>query len=134
MDEVRKLVTDKLAEKGLTMKDVSLQMGHAHSYLYQFQKRGIPTEIHERDRAKLAAILGVSEDSLRGSNNPGPPSLDGRPDNPPPVRTNRGSQVIGADKLLDRCRDYERALRKIVDEEPNTRAAKIAAAALLLFE
>jgi hypothetical protein len=34
----------------------------------------------------------------------------------------------------DRARVYELALRKIVDEQPNTSAAKIAAAALLLFE
>ena len=73
MDEVRKLVTDKLAEKGLTMKDGSLAMGRAHTFLYQFLKRGIPNEIHERDRPKLAAILGVPADALRGPGKPVPP-------------------------------------------------------------
>ena len=136
MDEVRKLVTDKLAEKGLTMKDGSLAMGRAHTFLYQFLKRGIPAEIHERDRPKLAAILGVPADALRGPGKPVPPSLNG------------GSPVTGAEAFnngegkpigrtptqYDRARVYELALRKIVTEQPNSAAAKIAAAALLLFE
>ncbi len=66
MDMVRKLILDKLAEKDLSMKDASLAMGHAHSYLYQFLKRGIPPELKEPDRISLAAILGVPEDDLRG--------------------------------------------------------------------
>jgi hypothetical protein len=36
MDEVRELVTDKLAEKGLTMKDGSVLWGRAHTFLFQF--------------------------------------------------------------------------------------------------
>jgi phage repressor protein C with HTH and peptisase S24 domain len=72
MDMVRKLILEKLAEKQLSMKDASLKMGHAHSYLYQFLKKGIPTELHERDRVKLSEILSVSEDDLRGPSNPLP--------------------------------------------------------------
>ena len=64
--DVRQLILDKLAEKGLSMKDASLQMGHSHSYLFQFLKQGHPREMHERDRPKLAAMLGVPEDALRG--------------------------------------------------------------------
>lgn len=63
---VRKLVFEKLAERRLTMKEASLKMGRAHSYLYQFLKRGIPLELHERDRISLAAILEVPEGELRG--------------------------------------------------------------------
>jgi phage repressor protein C with HTH and peptisase S24 domain len=72
MDMVRKLILEKLAEKRLSMKDASISMGHAHSYLYQFLKRGIPLELHERDRLSLAALLEVSEDELRGSSKPLP--------------------------------------------------------------
>jgi phage repressor protein C with HTH and peptisase S24 domain len=72
MDTVRKLILEKLAEKRLSMKDASISMGHAHSYLYQFLKRGIPLELHERDRISLAAILHIHEDELRGSSTPPP--------------------------------------------------------------
>lgn len=63
---VRKLILDRLADKRLSMKDASLKMGRAHSYLYQFLKKGIPLELNERDRHNLASILDVSEDVLRG--------------------------------------------------------------------
>lgn len=66
MDMVRQLILNKLAERRLSMKDVSLQLGRAHSYLYQFLKKGLPAELHERERIKLAEILGVSENELRG--------------------------------------------------------------------
>lgn len=69
---VRKLILEKLAEKGLSMKDASLKMGRAHSYLYQFLKRGIPPELKERDRINIAAILDVPEDELRGPSTPLP--------------------------------------------------------------
>jgi phage repressor protein C with HTH and peptisase S24 domain len=72
MDMVRKLILEKLAEKQLSMKDASIKMGHAHSYLYQFLKRGIPPELKERDRINLAAILDVPEDELRGPSSPLP--------------------------------------------------------------
>jgi hypothetical protein len=36
--------------------------------------------------------------------------------------------------LRERCRGYERALRKIIAEQPNSTAAEIARAALRLFE
>ncbi len=63
---VRKLILEKLVERGLTMKSASLQIGQNHSYLYQFLKRGTPTELGEYSRAKLASVLGVDEDALRG--------------------------------------------------------------------
>lgn len=72
MDMVRKLILEKLAERGLSMKDASLKMARAHSYLYQFLKRGIPPELKERDRINLAAILDVPEDELRGPSSPLP--------------------------------------------------------------
>jgi hypothetical protein len=66
MDKVRQLITDKLAEKRLTMKDASLAVGRAHSFLYQFLKKGQPSELREVDRLKLAEVLGISDDDLRG--------------------------------------------------------------------
>lgn len=63
---VRKLILEKLIELDLTMKDASLRIGRTHSYLQQFLKRGIPVELGERDRARLAGVLNVPEEQLRG--------------------------------------------------------------------
>lgn len=64
---MRKLILEKIAERGLTMKEASLKIGHSHSYLQQFLKRGVPEELGERDRAALAQLLGVPENELRGT-------------------------------------------------------------------
>lgn len=66
MDVVRQLILDKLTEKQLTMKEVSLRIGMSHSYIQQFLKRGVPAELDEKVRAPLAEILGIEEDLLRG--------------------------------------------------------------------
>lgn len=63
---VRKLILEKLVERKLTMKGASIQIGQNHSYLYQFIRRGTPVELGEYPRARLAALLDVPEDSLRG--------------------------------------------------------------------
>lgn len=65
-DPVRKLIFEKLIERNLSMKEVSLRIGMSHSYLQQFLKRGSPRQLGENERAKLAVILGVPEDALRG--------------------------------------------------------------------
>jgi phage repressor protein C with HTH and peptisase S24 domain len=77
MDVVRKLILDKIAESGLTMKEVSFRIGRSHSYLQQFLKRGIPEELAERDREALARVLGVPENELRGTS-PALPKKDYR--------------------------------------------------------
>lgn len=63
---VRKLILEKLQELGLNMAEVSDQLGRNETYLQQFLKRGSPRELHERDRIRLAEILKISEDQLRG--------------------------------------------------------------------
>lgn len=64
---VRKLILEKLEELGLTMSEASLKIGKNHAYLQQFLKRGYPLELPEKSRIPLARLLGVPEDSLRGS-------------------------------------------------------------------
>jgi phage repressor protein C with HTH and peptisase S24 domain len=66
MDAVRKLILEKLEERGLTMKEASLRIGKSHSYLQQFLKRGIPTSLGEDERGALSQLLGVDEQLLRG--------------------------------------------------------------------
>jgi phage repressor protein C with HTH and peptisase S24 domain len=66
MDVVRKLILEKLAEKGLTMSEASLKIGMNHAYLQQFLKRGYPIELGEKTRIPLAELLDVPEEQLRG--------------------------------------------------------------------
>lgn len=66
MDVVRKLILEKLQELGLNMAEVSNRLGRNETYLQQFLKRGSPRELHERDRTRLAEILHITEDQLRG--------------------------------------------------------------------
>jgi hypothetical protein len=86
----------------------------------RFLKRGHPSELRERerDREKLAQVLGIPPDDLRG------------PATPLAVKHER----TDIEELRERCRTYEFALRKIATEEPNSSAASLAAAALHLFE
>jgi phage repressor protein C with HTH and peptisase S24 domain len=72
MDLVRKLISDKLLDLELSRKEVSLLMGRNETYLQQFLTKGSPRELPERERIKLAEILKVSEDELRGPSSPVP--------------------------------------------------------------
>jgi hypothetical protein len=66
LDEVRRLVLDKSRELEITMTDMSKAVGKAHSFIHQFIRRGTPKYLPEDVRHKLANLLGVSEELLRG--------------------------------------------------------------------
>ncbi len=63
---VRQLILDKLKEKRLSMKEVSLRLGKNDAYIQQFLKRGVPAQLDEDVRGPLAGMLGIDEDLLRG--------------------------------------------------------------------
>jgi hypothetical protein len=73
--------------------------------------------LRERDREKLAQVLGIPPDDLRG---PVPPAVK--------------HERTDIEEPRERYRTYEFALRKIATEEPNGSAVSLAAAALRLFE
>lgn len=73
-DHVRTLIQNRLTELGLDMADVSRRLDRNHAYLQQFIKRGVPRDLGEVERAKLAPILGVPESELRASPPPTSPS------------------------------------------------------------
>jgi len=100
---VRELITRRLGEMGLSMKDASLRIGRNETYVRQFL-RGTPVELGERERETLGRLLEVSPDDLRGPSNP---------------RLTR---------LNELCSHYERALRTIIANP--TKAAEIARLAL----
>ena len=86
MDAVRKLIEDRFVQLGLTMSKVSVEIGRNHAFLQQFLRRGIPRELHERDREQLAKFLGIPADDLRGPGNPRPSSHDNGADDRPQVQ------------------------------------------------
>jgi transcriptional regulator with XRE-family HTH domain len=48
VDSVRKLISDKLDEIGMTMKEASAKIGRNETYVHQFLTRGQPAELRAR--------------------------------------------------------------------------------------
>lgn len=65
--DVREFLRVKLAEQGLSMKEASERIGRNHAYLQQYFERGIPAALPEEPREKLAELVGVDPDDLRGT-------------------------------------------------------------------
>jgi hypothetical protein len=66
-DPARAVVAARLAALQLDMASVSRAIGANSAYLQQYLRRGIPRVLPEDRREKLAAILQVSPDALRGA-------------------------------------------------------------------
>lgn len=64
-DAVRQLIVTEAETRQHSLAELSRKLGRNHAYLQQFVKRGVPTELPERTRIALAAILGVDESQLR---------------------------------------------------------------------
>jgi repressor LexA len=56
-------------EQGVRFAELSRVIGRNAAYLQQYVRRGSPRELAERDRARLAAYLGVDESLLGGRPN-----------------------------------------------------------------
>ncbi|MGY3615712.1 hypothetical protein [Bradyrhizobium sp. USDA 10063] len=68
---VRQLLARRLSElkktgNGITMAELSRQIDRNPAYLQQFIARGVPTELDENDRHKLAEILQLNPEDLKG--------------------------------------------------------------------
>src|SRR5262249_30172126 len=61
----RRLVTERIAELGLDLANVSRELGHNHAYLQQYVRYAIPAQLKEDDRHRLAALLGVDQRVLK---------------------------------------------------------------------
>lgn len=68
MSLVHDLIRQKVAERGLDLKALSLGMGRNHGYLHQYLTQGVPKKLNEDDRAYLARALGVPEAALKDNN------------------------------------------------------------------
>jgi hypothetical protein len=105
------------------MNDASRRIGRNESFVHR--RRGHLIELSERDREKLAQVLGIPPDDLRGLATFLPSSMNG------------GSRSAETDieELREPCRTCEFALRKVGTEESNSSVSSLAAAPLRrLFE
>ncbi|HEX5279533.1 MAG TPA: S24 family peptidase [Micropepsaceae bacterium] len=71
--DVREFLRVRLAEQRLSMKEASERIGRNHAYLQQYFERGIPAVLPEQAREKLAELVGVDPDMLRGTAAPARP-------------------------------------------------------------
>jgi phage repressor protein C with HTH and peptisase S24 domain len=65
MDSARNLIVTRVAELGLSLSDLSLQVGKNHAYFQQFIRRGVPARLPEEVRGRVAEILKVDERQLK---------------------------------------------------------------------
>lgn len=65
LDGPRRLVTERIAELGLDMANLSRELGHNHAYLQQYVRYAIPSALKEDDRHRLAALLRVDQALLK---------------------------------------------------------------------
>lgn len=77
MDPVRALIVRKADELGETLSSLSKKAGKNHAYLQQFVRRGVPEELPEKVRGRLAELIRVPERELRAGG--GEPALPGLP-------------------------------------------------------
>lgn len=67
MDAARQLIVSRIAELGLSLSDLSLQVGKNHAYFQQFIKRGVPGRLPEEVRGRVAEILKIDERQLKAA-------------------------------------------------------------------
>jgi lambda repressor-like predicted transcriptional regulator len=67
IDAPRALIVSVVEQRGLNLAHLSRSIGKAHSYLQQYLRRGIPRTLPEDVRERLACVLGVSPEALRGA-------------------------------------------------------------------
>lgn len=79
MDRPRQLIDAKLAELDLDLSSLSQKIGRNHAYLQQYMRRGVPVELKEGDREKLAPLLGLHADDLRSTPRRGGSALPAHP-------------------------------------------------------
>lgn len=63
-EEIRKLLSDKIREKGFAMRKLSIDIGKHGTYLFKFITLGTPRALDEFARKKLAYILDIDEQDL----------------------------------------------------------------------
>ncbi|CAB4137839.1 hypothetical protein UFOVP326_100 [uncultured Caudovirales phage] len=72
LDDVRRMILDRIHDRGLTITDLSRALSRNEAYMHQYIWRQSPAYLRERDRAVVAKLLGIPEDVLREPAHSGP--------------------------------------------------------------
>jgi lambda repressor-like predicted transcriptional regulator len=67
VDAPRALVAAAVLQTGGNLAELSRAIGKNHAYLQQYLERGIPRVLSEDVREKLAVLLDLNPDQLRGT-------------------------------------------------------------------
>ena len=81
-DHVRDLIRRHVAEKRLTLQEISRRLGKNDAYMWQYTEKGTPRDLPEEVRYQLAELFEIPEESLR------PPGSSFR--RGPPAQVSRG--------------------------------------------
>ena len=63
-EDIRKKLDYYIKTKGTNYREVSLAIGRKDQYIHQFIKYGLPAELKEKDRIKIARFLDIDEQEL----------------------------------------------------------------------
>jgi len=66
MDAVRAFIEEEARRRRTTLAEVSRRLGKNHAYLQQFVRRGVPADLPEKVRRKLAEMWQIDEVKLGG--------------------------------------------------------------------
>jgi cyanate lyase len=69
----RQTIAAVVADRGLSLADLSVKIGRNHAYLQQYVKRGSPRRLPEKERRHLAMALEIDERRL-GARDPWMPA------------------------------------------------------------
>lgn len=111
-DPVRKVLLNLIEEHGMDMASLSKAIGYSHSYIQQYLKRGVPAELPEKARIKIASRLNIPQEWLAPASvrellrvsdtdwDPAaPPMID--PDAQPTTSTESGTTGIPKDGIAE---------------------------------
>lgn len=68
MDHVRKKILQRMKDRGLNYKELSIEIGRNPAYMQQFIERNVPAKLKEAERARLSEILDIPEMELGAPN------------------------------------------------------------------
>ncbi len=63
-EQIREYIANRIKELGLSLNNLSLQIGKNQTYLFQYINKHSPKRLDEAARIKLAYLLGIDEQEL----------------------------------------------------------------------
>jgi hypothetical protein len=65
MDDLRRMILERIGQRGLTIADISRALNKNEAYMHQFIWRGSPAWLNEADRSVVCRLLDIPDAVLR---------------------------------------------------------------------